>query len=64
MKIVKTILKITKRPETLISHVQDRLGHDRRYAVDHTKLTKELNWQPKADFSEELEVAIQWYMKK
>jgi dTDP-glucose 4,6-dehydratase len=64
MKIVKTILKITKRPETLISHVQDRLGHDRRYAVDHTKLTKELNWEPKADFSEELEVAIQWYMKK
>ncbi len=64
MEIVETILKVTKKPKNLITHVQDRLGHDRRYAVDHTKLTQELHWEPTANFKVELETVIRWYMQQ
>ena len=62
MTIVKAILNITDKPESLIQHVEDRPGHDRRYAVDHKKITEELGWEPKADFKEALEDVIRWYM--
>ena len=45
----------------MIRYVPDRPGHDRRYAMDHTKLTAELGWQPIRDFGAGLEETIQWY---
>jgi dTDP-glucose 4,6-dehydratase len=64
MAIVKAILKETGKDESLIAHVADRKGHDRRYAVDHTKITQELGWQPQEDFKKELIETIRWYMNQ
>lgn len=64
MEIVGLILETTKRPKTLLAHVADRLGHDRRYAVDHAKITDALDWQPKRDFKKELTTVIRWYMEQ
>ncbi len=46
----------------LIKHVTDRPGHDRRYAIDHTKITQKLGWKPKMKFSEGISQTVQWYM--
>ncbi|MBN1982567.1 MAG: dTDP-glucose 4,6-dehydratase [Chitinivibrionales bacterium] len=59
--IVKKILAILKKPESLITSVPDRLGHDRRYAIDATKLRTELGWQPTISFEVGIEKTIQWY---
>lgn len=48
--------------EKLISYVTDRAGHDLRYAIDSTKLQKELNWTPSLQFEEGLELTIDWYL--
>lgn len=64
MEIVQAILQITEKPQSLLKHVKDRLGHDRRYAVDHAKLTQELHWEPKRNFKKELEKVIRWYMQE
>lgn len=48
--------------EELIEHVEDRLGHDRRYAIDPTKIKKELGWEPKIKFEEGIEETIEWYI--
>lgn len=61
IEIVKLILHELKKPETLISYVQDRLGHDRRYAIDSAKITAELGWQPVYSFEEGMRETIQWY---
>lgn len=61
--VVKTILRAMDKPETLITYVKDRPGHDRRYAVDSSKLKNELGWEPKIAFSEGLGGTIQWYLK-
>jgi dTDP-glucose 4,6-dehydratase len=50
--------------EEQITFVQDRLGHDKRYAVDSSKIIKELVWKPKQDFEEGLKKTIKWYLKK
>lgn len=47
----------------LITYVTDRLGHDKRYAIDSTKLTKELGWSPKVNFTDGLNKTIEWYLK-
>ena len=47
---------------SLITFVEDRLGHDRRYAIDATKISKELNWQPKMTFEQGMEKTIDWYL--
>ncbi len=60
--IVKTILKQLGKPETLIKFVKDRPGHDRRYAIDATKLKTELGWSPKYTFDTGIEQTIQWYL--
>lgn len=59
--ITKTILKILEKDESLIEYVQDRKGHDERYAVDHSKITSRLGWKPKTSFEEGLRKTIQWY---
>ena len=56
--------KLNKQPGTsanLIRFIKDRPGHDRRYAIDSSKIQKELNWRPKFDFKEGLELTVDWY---
>ncbi|WML41204.1 dTDP-glucose 4,6-dehydratase [Neobacillus sp. OS1-2] len=60
--IVKTILKHLNKPESLMKFVQDRPGHDRRYAIDATKLRTELGWSPKYNFETGIEQTINWYL--
>ncbi len=60
--IVKTILKQLDKPESLIKFVKDRPGHDRRYAIDATKLRTELGWEPKYTFETGIKQTIEWYL--
>ncbi|WP_435922659.1 dTDP-glucose 4,6-dehydratase [Paenibacillus sp. DYY-L-2] len=62
MQIVKTILHELGKPETLITHVKDRPGHDRRYGIDPTKTMTELGWKPKHSFETGIKETIQWYL--
>lgn len=62
IEIVKLILRELKKPESLITYVKDRPGHDRRYAIDHMKITSELGWKPAYTFEQGIEETIQWYM--
>ena len=62
LQIVKTILSFLNRPESLISFVTDRPGHDQRYAIDATKITEELGWKPKYDFDTGIAQTIKWYL--
>lgn len=61
LDIVRLILRTLGRPESLIRHVQDRLGHDRRYAIDSTRLTTQLGWTPARRFEEGIADTIRWY---
>ena len=60
--IVKLIISNIGKGEELIKYVKDRLGHDRRYAIDNTKITTELGWAPKYTFEEGMKETIQWYL--
>jgi dTDP-glucose 4,6-dehydratase len=60
--ITKTMLKLLGKPESMIQPVADRLGHDRRYSVDCTKIENELGWRPETDFEEALEKTVKWYL--
>ena len=51
------------KPESLIEYVQDRPGHDRRYAIDNTKITTELGWQPEYMFEQGIAETIDWYLE-
>ena len=62
LDLVKLILKKLGKPESLISFVEDRLGHDRRYAIDSSFAQRELKWKPRKEFKEGLEGTIQWYL--
>jgi len=59
--IVREILKLLGRPESLIRHVQDRPAHDRRYAVDSARLRRELGWEPRYSVEEGLRATVEWY---
>ena len=63
IEIVKTILKLLNKPETLIKYVKDRPGHDKRYAIDSTIIQKEFGWKPKISFEQGLQDTIQWYVE-
>ncbi len=60
--IVKLILDKVGKTEDLISYVKDRLGHDRRYAIDATKIKKEFGWTPAYSFEVGIEKTVQWYL--
>lgn len=60
LKVVKTILNALNKPESLISYVKDRPGHDLRYAMDPTKLMTELGWKPKYTFETGIKETIKW----
>ncbi len=61
--IVKLILRLVRKPESLITYVQDRLGHDRRYAIDSTKIQRELGWKPKYTFENGIQETVNWYLE-
>ena len=61
LKIVRTILQLLGKPESLIQYVQDRPGHDRRYALDSSKIQRELGWSPLVSFEDGIRKTIQWY---
>ena len=62
IEIVKLIIKTLGKSEDLIEYVQDRPGHDRRYAIDNTKITSKLGWSPSYTFEQGIDETIQWYM--
>ncbi|MCZ2156503.1 MAG: dTDP-glucose 4,6-dehydratase [Bryobacterales bacterium] len=59
--LLRLLLKILGKPESLLTHVTDRLGHDRRYAVDCTKLKAELGWSREIPFEKGLRDTVEWY---
>lgn len=62
IEIVRLILTKLGKPESLITYVQDRPGHDRRYAIDNSKITTELGWNPVYTFERGIHETIQWYL--
>ena len=60
--IVKMICAALGKPESLITHVEDRKGHDMRYAIDPAKIHSELGWLPETPFEEGIKKTIQWYL--
>ncbi len=62
IEIVKYIIKALGKSENLVTHVPDRPGHDRRYAIDYTKITTELGWSPVYTFEKGIAETIQWYL--
>ncbi|MBQ4527054.1 MAG: dTDP-glucose 4,6-dehydratase [Clostridia bacterium] len=61
IEIVKIILEALKKPESLITFVKDRPGHDRRYAINSGKIQNELGWKPQTDFESGIQQTIEWY---
>lgn len=62
IQVVRTILEELNKPDTLISYVKDRLGHDRRYAIDADKIRNDLGWEPKFDYENGMKETIRWYL--
>ena len=62
IQIVRLILDFLGKGEDLITYVADRPGHDKRYAIDKTKITKELGWKPSYTFEEGIKETINWYL--
>ena len=62
LEITHLILDAMGKDETSIEYVQDRLGHDRRYAIANDKITSELGWEPSITFEEGIKLAIDWYL--
>lgn len=63
IEVVKKIIKAVGVSQDMFEYVKDRPGHDRRYAVDATKIKKELGWKPKYDFDSALALTVAWYKK-
>ena len=62
IEIVRIILEATGKDESLIRYVKDRPGHDRRYAIDNTKITSELGWSPAYTFEQGMSETVAWYL--
>ena len=63
LELVKTILKILNKPESLITFVKDRPGHDKRYAIDASKIMNTFNWKPSVTFEQGMEKTVKWYLE-
>ncbi len=63
IEIVKLILEILGKPESLIQFVADRPGHDRRYAIDSSKIQNELGWTPEYEFEDAIRKTVEWYLE-
>jgi dTDP-glucose 4,6-dehydratase len=63
MEVINLILNHLDKPKSLIKHVTDRPGHDRRYAIDASKIINELGWQPSVNFEEGINKTIDWYLQ-
>ncbi|MDR1017052.1 MAG: dTDP-glucose 4,6-dehydratase [Coriobacteriales bacterium] len=63
LQIVELLLKSIGKPDSLIEHVKDRPGHDRRYAIDSSKIRRELGWAPAYQFEQALPATITWYQE-
>ena len=63
IEIVKLILDILAKPHSLIKYVKDRPGHDRRYAIDNSKIRSSLGFQPRKDFKKGMEETVSWYLE-
>jgi dTDP-glucose 4,6-dehydratase len=63
VEIVKTILNMLGKPKELITHVEDRPGHDQRYSLDSSKVRSALGWKPRYEFRQALEDTVNWYVK-
>ncbi|MFH1061551.1 MAG: dTDP-glucose 4,6-dehydratase [Candidatus Omnitrophota bacterium] len=61
-ELVKIILEHLNKPQSLVRNVTDRLGHDRRYAIDFTKIKHELGWEPRYRFEDGIKQTIDWYV--
>lgn len=64
LEITKIILNAMGKDETSIEYVEDRLGHDRRYAIDNTKIQTQLGWKPSVTFEEGIKKTIKWYLEE
>ncbi|MBR6784950.1 MAG: dTDP-glucose 4,6-dehydratase [Clostridia bacterium] len=62
IEVVRTLLKALDKPESLITYVKDRAGHDLRYAIDPTKISTELGWLPETKFEDGMAKTIKWYL--
>jgi dTDP-glucose 4,6-dehydratase len=63
LEVVTSILKTLDKPESLIKYVTDRLGHDRRYAIDAAKVENELGWKPQTNWDNGLQKTVLWYQE-
>jgi len=63
INLVKKLLRILGKPESLITFVKDRPGHDLRYAINHEKITKELSWKPTINLEDGLKLTVKWYLE-
>jgi dTDP-glucose 4,6-dehydratase len=63
LQVVRTILQVLGKPESLITFVEDRPGHDRRYAIDAEKIRRELGWKPQHDYESGIRATIRWYLE-
>jgi dTDP-glucose 4,6-dehydratase len=63
LEVIELILKRLKKPKSLIKHVKDRPGHDRRYAIEAEKIMTELRWRPSVSFEEGISRTTDWYLK-
>ena len=63
LEVVKTILRELDKPESLITYVKDRAGHDMRYAIDPSKTKRKLGWEPTTLFSEGIKKTVRWYLE-